>query len=256
MSNLREAAQQALEAIDYLDSHPEGGIDEAETAIEALRAALAQPEPAAPTVVEPIGFVDPEELKTLACANGQSLWVESIFVNREHPPAGFVPIYATPPRTALTVDQAIYALSSALAASKGWLRDYSDGVIRDAIDRREPRTALREAARQALIALEIDAYGEPPRHERNVAINALRDALSAQPEPQSTHSAKCYQWHHRCAVVEVERLRAAPRATLSDAELACLYIKHARCQEEGPITSGWFDFARAVEAAIKEKQND
>ena len=47
MSNLRETAQQALEAIDYLDSHPEGGIDEAETAIEALRAALAQPEPAA-----------------------------------------------------------------------------------------------------------------------------------------------------------------------------------------------------------------
>jgi hypothetical protein len=47
-----------------------------------------------------------------------------------------------------------------------------------------------------------------------------------------------------------------PRTALSDAELACLYIKHARCQEEGPITSGWFDFARAVEAAIKEKQND
>ncbi len=44
MSNLRKAAQQALEAIDYLDSHPEGGIDEAETAIEALRAALAQPD--------------------------------------------------------------------------------------------------------------------------------------------------------------------------------------------------------------------
>jgi len=44
--NLRKAAQQVLEAIDYLDSHPEGGIDEAETAIEALRAALAQPEPA------------------------------------------------------------------------------------------------------------------------------------------------------------------------------------------------------------------
>ena len=49
MSDLKTAAQQALEAIDYLDAHPEGGIDEAETAIEALRAALAQPEPAAPT---------------------------------------------------------------------------------------------------------------------------------------------------------------------------------------------------------------
>jgi hypothetical protein len=43
---------------------------------------------------------------------------------------------AHPQRTALTVDQAVYALSSALAESKGWLRDYSDAVIRDAIDRR------------------------------------------------------------------------------------------------------------------------
>ena len=63
---------------------------------------IDEPLLAAPTVVEPIGFVDPEELKTLAFANGQSLWVESIFVNHEYPPAGFVPIYATPPRAALT----------------------------------------------------------------------------------------------------------------------------------------------------------
>ncbi len=52
---------------------------------------------------------------------------------------------ATPPRAALTVDEAIHALSSALAESKGWLRDYSDAVIRDAIDRREPRAALTDA---------------------------------------------------------------------------------------------------------------
>jgi hypothetical protein len=68
----------------------------------------AQPEPAAPTV-EPIGFVDPEELKRLAVANGQSIWVESIFVNREYPPAGLVPIYAHPPRTALTKIQILAA---------------------------------------------------------------------------------------------------------------------------------------------------
>lgn len=28
-------------------------------------------------------------------------------------------------------------------------------------------------------------------------------------EPQSTHSADCYQWHHKCAIAEVERLRDA-----------------------------------------------
>jgi len=44
MSDLRKAAQAVLDAIDYLDAYPDGGIDEAEAAIEALRAALAQPE--------------------------------------------------------------------------------------------------------------------------------------------------------------------------------------------------------------------
>ena len=36
----------------------------------------------------------------------------------------------------------------------------------------------RAVAEQALTALELDAYGEPPRHERNVAIDALRAALA------------------------------------------------------------------------------
>jgi hypothetical protein len=93
------------------------------------------------------------------------------------------PVFATPPRAALTVDQAIYALSSALAESKGWLRDYSDGVIRTAIDRRDDRTAL------------------------------------------------------------------------TDEELERMYNAHASYQECGPLISGWFDFARAIEAAhgIKEQ---
>ena len=29
-----------------------------------------------------------------------------------------------------------------------------------------------------------------------------------EPQPQSTHSADCYKWHHKCAIAEVERLRA------------------------------------------------
>jgi len=52
---------------------------------------------------------------------------------------------AHPPRAPLTVDEAIYALASALGESKGWLRDYSDAVIRDAIDRKEPRALLTDA---------------------------------------------------------------------------------------------------------------
>jgi hypothetical protein len=36
---------------------------------------------------------------------------------------------------------------------------------------------LVEAAKQALWALELDAYGEPPRPERNAAITTLRTAI-------------------------------------------------------------------------------
>jgi hypothetical protein len=140
--------------------------------IDALRAALSQPEPAAPTVVEPVAWI--------FMPNNELLWPAEVEATNPIEIDSYRPLFTNPPRTALTVDQAIYALSSALAESKGWLRDYSDAVIRDAIDRREARTALREAARQALIALEIDAYGEPPRHERNGAINALRDALAGK----------------------------------------------------------------------------
>ena len=141
--NLREAAQQALEALEGFAYH---GRSEIWTgAITALRAALAQPEPAAledipacmfcgeliepaaPTVVEPVLFIHPSTLKWDKGHVGA--WKPGY----ELP--GYIPLYATPPRAALTVDEAIHALSSALAESKGWLRDYSDAVIRDAIDR-------------------------------------------------------------------------------------------------------------------------
>ena len=88
-------------------------------------------------------------------------------------------------------------------------------------------TTLREAAQQALEALTIgcDAAYEvaqtyhasmagyrPARHlavDEDVrkiesAITALKAALA---EPQTTHSADCYKWHHQCAIAEVQRLR-------------------------------------------------
>jgi hypothetical protein len=44
---------------------------------------------------------------------------------------------------------------------------------------------------------------------------------------------------------------AAPpqRKPLSAVDLRALYDQHAACQEEGPETSGWWDFARALERA-------
>ena len=73
-------------------------------------------------------------------------------------------------------------------------------------------TTLREAAQQALEALETNQYAVADQAPHvdvmafNAAITALRAALA---EPQSTHSTECYKWHHDCAVAEVERLRAA-----------------------------------------------
>jgi hypothetical protein len=54
MSALREAAQQALEALEALDAPPSGVVDhyELDRRKQALRAALAQEEPIRPTVQE------------------------------------------------------------------------------------------------------------------------------------------------------------------------------------------------------------
>jgi outer membrane PBP1 activator LpoA protein len=41
--------------------------------------------------------------------------------------------------------------------------------------------------------------------------------------------------------------------SLSEDELTALGVIHSRYQEESLETGGWFDFARAIEAALKEK---
>jgi hypothetical protein len=43
--------------------------------------------------------------------------------------------------------------------------------------------------------------------------------------------------------------------SLSEEELTALGIIHSRYQEESLETGGWFDFARAVEAALKERNH-
>jgi hypothetical protein len=44
--------------------------------------------------------------------------------------------------------------------------------------------------------------------------------------------------------------------SLSEDELTALGVIHSRYQEESLETGGWFDFARAIEAALKEKNHE
>jgi hypothetical protein len=106
-----------------------------EQAWNALRTAVERLV-AAPTVVEP----EPVAWMWQHEATGHTGFVSGGFdrahFEKHNPRLKIIaPCYRHPPRMALTVDEAIHALSSALAESKGWLRDYSDAVIRDAIDR-------------------------------------------------------------------------------------------------------------------------
>lgn len=180
MSNLREAAQQALEALDSDNQ------DIQLRAAVALRAALAQPEPAATTTADFPSVIDAKKE-----AIGQLGYYRKMMSTEAAP---------------TVVGPDVPEISCGDMEPVAWMWH-------------NKKTGAR------------GVYFDDP---------AQFFALPANGD---------YEWTSLVAA-------HPPRTALSDAELACLYIKHARCQEEGPITSGWFDFARAVEAAIKEKQND
>ena len=89
-------------------------------------------------------------------------------------------------------------------------------------------TDLRKAAQQALEAMYEETAWFGPTPKGAAAIAALRAALAQQAhtddlnqriklyvgsrcappqqaEPQTTHSAECWRWHHKCAVAKIER---------------------------------------------------
>jgi len=118
--------------------------------------------------------------------------------------------------------------------------------------------SLREAAQQALEALE-KTHTQPGceqwQAERKASV-ALRAALAQQKQkpfgyiwPTGRHPEFRY----------TQLFTAPPRRewrSLSEDELTALGVIHSRYQEESLETGGWFDFARAVEAKLKEKNND
>jgi hypothetical protein len=152
-------------------------------------------------------------------------------------------------------------------------------------------TTLREAAQQALEALE-KTHTQPGceqwQAERKASV-VVRAALS-QEEPNLRNAnligltplQKALQQAQfradslaqqeptvriKCTVVDnqhpsgipFEQWVNAPRRewrSLSEDELTALGVIHSRYQEESLETGGWFDFARAIEAKLKEKNHD
>ena len=118
---------------------------------------------------------------------------------------------------------------------------------------------LREAAQQALAAMEkATRFMSDSDYKRlNETIEVLRVALAAPvQEPVAWLDEEI-----NCAYTPAELdggtadglvpLYTAPhqRKPLIAVDLRALYDQHAAYQEEGPETSGWWDFARAIEQA-------
>jgi outer membrane PBP1 activator LpoA protein len=116
-------------------------------------------------------------------------------------------------------------------------------------------TTLREAAQQALEALE-KTHTQPGceqwQAERKASV-ALRAALfQEEQEPVAKYSDIVSDG----GMDPRNKFDHPPRRkwqSLSEDELTALGVIHSRYQEESLETGGWFDFARAIEAALKEK---
>ena len=97
-----------------------------------------------------------------------------------------------------------------------------------------------EAMKEALEVLETPLHAQPWGLKQN-AIVALRTAIDAELEQ---------------AMVEVWQTAPRQWVGLTDEEIKALYDKHATYQEYDAWESGWFEFAVAFEAKLKEKNSD
>jgi hypothetical protein len=173
MTTLREAAQQALEALeDLLVWHSKNS--RAITAITALKAALEQPEQA-----EPVAWIQSNHLQ-LAQRGPFSCRVEP---TQRHP--DFVPLYTHPPRREAepAAFDALVAISL-LTHLGGEVADYEDvveAVRRLSAVNRELLEALLEERRVRLMGQEDDVHWESLRDMRRAAM-AATDAAIAKAE--------------------------------------------------------------------------
>jgi len=200
---------------DWLHQSPEF----ADTIISAWdvwmgRAALAQPEPAAPTEPAPgwckhcQQYTIDEPLQAEPTVGEPVAWInEHGHIDRGLDaildPTGWTPLYTHPPRVVKPdVPAANFGNMEPVA---GWLIYAAGDEANGAFWRTKPD----------------DEQLETMASECGLPVIARSLHIAANP----------------------------PRTALTDAELERMYNAHASYQECGPLISGWFDFARAIEAA-------
>jgi len=97
--------------------------------------------------------------------------------------------------------------------------------------------------------------------EQCAALVWERDELQKQVWRYEKHGVTCQTYGHKvessCSECNVHKVYTitAPRqwVGLTEEETQALYDRYAVYQEYGAEDSGWFDFARAIEAWLREK---
>jgi hypothetical protein len=117
-----------------------------------------------------------------------------------------------------------------------------------------------EVMKQALEALEGCASREGVWDAITALRHAIEQAEASEPVAKvvltKTLRLPCLQWLDLSRQFDMEdeqllytHTPTAQAQPLTDAELDALYDKIAKYQEYGAAVSGWYDFARAIEAA-------
>jgi hypothetical protein len=146
----------------------------------------------------------------------------------------------------------------------------------------QPGCEQWQAERKASVALRAALAQEESGPEPNVAqLSAILDGLGIMYDARQSAREFLRVWIrdwtvHKIALAQQEQkpfgyiwptgrhpefrytqlFTAPPRRkwqSLSEDELTALGVIHSRYQEESLETGGWFDFARAIEAKLKEK---
>jgi hypothetical protein len=122
------------------------------------------------------------------------LYIVSCFEDMQKAILEHAEVRAEQPASEPTVDEAIAVLVRALQRSKGWLHDYADAIIRDAIDRKPASEPVAWQCRQhGLNAIEWDDWktlGYKPQGPEGPHFQMRPLYLAPPIQPQPSEDAK------------------------------------------------------------------